>query len=111
MPVITPPKPTPAAEVAELRARLQEAEETLDAIRNGHVDALLVNGEDGDHVFTLQGAERPYRLLIEAMNEGALTVLPDGTILYCNRRFSEFIKYPIEKIIGGSLFQFVALDQ
>src|SRR5882724_3534917 len=87
------------SELAELRARLREAEETIEAIRTGEVDALLVASPQGDQVFTLQGAERPYRLLIEAMNEGALTVLPDGTIAYCNRRFAEMVKSPIEQAI------------
>jgi hypothetical protein len=40
-------------ELEELRQRLQEAEETLDAIRNGKVDALVVSGPSGEKVFTL----------------------------------------------------------
>jgi PAS domain S-box-containing protein len=103
--------PRASSQVAELRARLREAEETIEAIRTGEVDALLVSGSDGDQVFTLQGAERPYRLLIEAMNEGALTVLPDGTIAYCNRRFAELIAKPIEQVIGASLFQIIGPEQ
>jgi signal transduction histidine kinase len=94
-----------------LRDRLREAEETIAAIRSGEVDALLVASSEGDQVFTLQGAERPYRLLIEAINEGALTLLPDGTIAYCNRRFAELIAKPIEQVIGASLFQIVGPNQ
>src|SRR4051794_31503621 len=100
-----------ASELTELRARLAEAEETLAAIRSGDVDALLLSPLEGDQVFTLQSADRPYRLLIEAMNEGALTVLADTTVLYCNRRFSEFVKTPIEQIIGGSLCRFIPEKQ
>jgi hypothetical protein len=55
-------------ELEELRQRLQEAEETLDAIRNGEVDALVVSGPSGEKVFTLEGAEHPYRVLVESMN-------------------------------------------
>lgn len=40
-------------ELEELRQRLQEAEETLDAIRSGEVDALVVSGPSGEKVFTL----------------------------------------------------------
>src|ERR1700761_1238659 len=72
----------------ELRARLQEAEDTLDAIRNGDVDAVVVGGSAGQQVYTLQNADRPYRVLIEQMQEGALTLSDDGTILYCNERFA-----------------------
>jgi PAS domain S-box-containing protein len=89
-------------EIDALQARLAEAEETLRAIYQGEVDALLVATPEGDQVFTLQGAERPYRLLIEAMNEGALTLTPDGTILYCNSRFAEMARQPMEQLIGST---------
>jgi PAS domain S-box-containing protein len=93
---------TPNQEIEALKARLTEAEETLRAIHQGEVDALLVATPDGDRVFTLQGAERPYRLLIEAMNEGALTVTPDGTVLYCNSRLAEMAGRPMEQLIGSA---------
>src|SRR5437588_7770713 len=106
-----PSRTSRASEVAELRARLAEAEETLAAIRNGEVDAVVVSGAKGEQVFTLQSAEKPYRLLMEAMNEGALTVQPDGTILYCNARFGEMVKTPVEQVIGASLFLFIEVEQ
>ena len=62
-----------------LRARIAELEETLRAIRSGEVDALLVSGVQGEQVFTLQGAEHPYRLLVEKIDEGAATLSDDGT--------------------------------
>src|SRR5438067_5399572 len=105
-----PSRTSHASEVAELRARLAEAEETLAAIRNGEVDAVVVSGGKGEQVFTLQSAEKPYRLLMEAMNEGALTVQPDGAILYCNARFAEMVKTPVERVIGASLFRFVEVE-
>ena len=37
-------------------------------------------------------AEFPYRMMVESMNEGAVTLIPDGTIFYCNRRFGEMIQ-------------------
>src|SRR6476620_5921740 len=86
---------------AELRARLAEAEETLRAIYQGEVDALMVAGPEGDQVFTMKGAETAYRLLVEAMNEGALTLMLDGTVLYCNRRFAQLAKRPMEQITGS----------
>ncbi|HEX8204148.1 MAG TPA: hypothetical protein VF590_26965, partial [Isosphaeraceae bacterium] len=74
------------AENADLRARLEEAEETLDALRLGEVDALLIGGPDGERVDTLEGADHAYRLLIERMSEGDVTPADDGTILYGNGR-------------------------
>ena len=85
----------------ELRARLAEAEDTLRAIRNGEIDALVVKGNEGDQVFTLEGADFLYRQLIEEMREGALIVNAEGIVLYANRRFAEFLKIPLEELIGS----------
>jgi PAS domain S-box-containing protein len=89
--------------VEDLAARLAEAEEALRAIRGGEVDALLVATAEGERVYTLAGSERPYRILIEAMGEGALTLSRDGTILYANRAFAGIVGMPLERIIGTSL--------
>src|SRR6201992_3602622 len=72
----------------ELVSRLREAEETLEAIRTGEVDAVVVAGPAGQQVYTLENADRPYRVLVEQMQEGAVTFSHDGTILYCNERFA-----------------------
>ena len=101
----------PAALVAEnerLRLRLQESEETLRAIGNGEVDAFVVSGPDGDHIFTLKGADEPYRMLVEAMSEGAADLASDGTILYCNTRLASMLQMPLERLIGAQLGSFVA---
>jgi PAS domain S-box-containing protein len=94
----------PRQELAELRARLEEAEETLRAIRSGEVDALVM----GEEVYTLKGAETPYRVLIEQMYEGAGTLLDDGTVLYANRRLAELLRIPLQELMGASLRRFVA---
>jgi len=93
----------PQREIDELRRRLGEAEETLSAIRSGMVDALVVTGLEGEKVFILKGADHPYRVMIEEMNEGAVTLASDGTILYCNRRFAALLKTPLEWVIGSSI--------
>jgi len=95
------------AENAELRARLAEAEQTLEAIRGGHVDALVIDTPEGERIFSLAGAERPYRALIEQMQEGAVTLSNDGSIQYCNRAFADLLKRPLETIAGGRMEQYV----
>jgi len=95
-------------EVTDLRTRLSEANDTLHAIRNGEVDAVLVQGPRGDQLFTLKGANEPYRVLIEEMNQGAVTLSAGGSILYCNRRFGELLKRPLEEIVGLAFDAFVA---
>jgi PAS domain S-box-containing protein len=92
--------------VAELEARLREAEETLHAIRNGEVDAVVVGGPEGQQVYTLENADRPYRVLIEQMQEGAVTLSADGTVLYCNQRFAAIVNTPREAIIGRGVARF-----
>jgi PAS domain S-box-containing protein len=83
-------------------------DETLRAIRMGEVDAVLVSGSNGEQVFTLQGAEHPYRVLVEKIDEGAATISADGTILYSNRSFARIFGVRLEKCIGGQLLSFVA---
>src|SRR6185503_12164503 len=96
-----------SAAVKELRRRLQEAEDTINAIRDGHVEALVVHAPEGEQVFTLRSADQPYRLMVEQMREGALTLAADATILYCNQRFAELTARPPERIAGRSLAEFV----
>jgi PAS domain S-box-containing protein len=95
------------AENAELRARLADAEQTLEAIRGGHVDALVIDTPEGERIFSLAGAERPYRALIEQMQEGAVTLSNDGSIQYCNRAFADLLMRPLETIAGGRMEQYV----
>jgi two-component system NarL family sensor kinase len=96
-------------ELLRLRRRLAEANATLRAIRLGEVDAVVVTGKQGEQVFTLKGAEHAYRLLIESMNEGALTLSADKTILYANSCFARMIKCPLEQLAGSSFRRFLSL--
>ena len=89
-----------SATVESLKARVEELEETLRAIRMGEVDAVLVSSAGGDQVFTLQGAEHPYRLLVESIEEGAATLSNDGTVLYSNRSFAAFFEAPLAGLFG-----------
>ena len=88
------------AELAELRLRLEEAEETIRAIRTGTVDAFVVEVPHGARVYTLQSADRPYRLLVEEMQQGALTLGDAGAIAYCNRRFADLVGRPLDRLMG-----------
>ncbi len=95
-----------ARELAELQNRLVEAEDTLNAIRNGAVDALVVRTPRGEQLFTLKGADQTYRVLVEGMNEGALTIRK-GIISYCNNRFAEMSRTPMERLFGACVFDYV----
>ncbi len=91
----------------ELRARLDEAEQTLEAIRSGTVDALVVSGPEGERIFTLQGADHRYRRLVEGMTEGAAIVSPAGVVLYANLAFSRLVGAPLERVLGSPLRSYV----
>jgi diguanylate cyclase (GGDEF)-like protein len=93
----------------DIQRRLLEAEETLRAIRNGEVDALVVrDASPAAQVFTLSSADRPYRLFVENMRDGAATVSGAGTILYANRRLAEIVARPLKHIIGSPIASLVA---
>ncbi len=95
-------------ELQEITARMMEAEESLRAILSGEVDGLVVSTAEGDRVFTLSGADHPYRIMVETMNEGAVTLAADGTILFCNQRFAEIVRGSLEKVIGSSIYQYIS---
>lgn len=84
----------------ELRWKLEEANETIDAIRNGQVDALVVKTGDNHQLYTLKSADQTYRVFIEKMNEGVATVNKEGFILYGNTRLASMIDLPLDKVIG-----------
>ena len=97
--------------IRELEARVEESEETLDAIRRGDIDAVVVGSEaEQRRVYTLENADRPYRVLIEQIQEGAVTLGDDGTVLYCNRRLAEMLGTPPERIVGQPLRHCVLPD-
>jgi PAS domain S-box-containing protein len=95
-------------DVVELRQRLEEAEDTLRAIRNGEVDALVVDSPDGEVIYTLTTADYPYRLMIDEMNQGAVSVSPDSIILYSNRNFAGMLGLTGTTVSGTQFGDYVA---
>lgn len=95
-------------ELVELRLKLEEANETIEAIRTGQVDALIVQNEGGHQLYTLKSADQTYRVFIEKMNEGAVTLNREGVIVYSNSSFANALEVPLEKVIGMSFSDFVA---
>ncbi len=108
-PAEPPSDQLPATHVSDIQARLSEAEETLRAIRNGEVDALVArDASPADQVFTLSGADRPYRIFVENMRDGAATVSESGITLYSNRRLAELLACPLRHLIGSPITSFIA---
>jgi len=98
-------------ENAELSIRLEEANDTIEAIRTGQVDALVVNDAKAGHqLYTLKTADHSYRVFIEKMNEGAVTLNEDGIILYANSRFATMLGSTLSAIVGKDFESFVSDD-
>jgi PAS domain S-box-containing protein len=93
----------PSADVLDLQRRLEEAEQTLEAIRSGNVDALVIASPDGTRVFTLEGEDYRYRRLVETMNEGAAILAADESIEYANERLAGMLGVGLARLIGASL--------
>ena len=93
--------------IHDLRLRLEEAEEILSALRRGEVDALVVKPGQTPQIWSLNGVEEIYRVLFETLNEGALTVSADGTILYSNHRFADLAGEELKHVLGAPFNRFV----
>jgi PAS domain S-box-containing protein len=94
--------------ILELQSRLDEAEQTLTAIQNGDIDAIVApNGSDGSKVYTLESADSLYRNLVQEMNEGVATLTYDGIILYSNTKLASMLQIDMNEIIGLSINDFI----
>ena len=97
-------------EVEDLKQQLEEAKELIHAIRTGEVDALAVQGEDGPQIYTLKSADHTYRILVEEMNEGAITLNKEGIIIYSNIRFANLLNLSLSNVIGIPFLNFISND-
>ena len=79
----------------------------MTAIKTGKIDALVIAREKALKVYTEKTADKPYRILIEKMHEGAVTLDEDGTILYCNSYFANMVNLPLQKVIGTIFENFI----
>src|SRR6478752_1418642 len=98
----------PRRPLPTLQARLDEAEATLEAIRTGAVDALVVSGPGGDRTLAIEGAGHPYHTLLDAMTDGAALIAEDGTILFGNRRLAELVQGLLPLVGSGQLIDLLA---
>ena len=76
------------------------ADTPMRVIPHADVDALVVADATGRRLITLNGADRAYRLLVEDMANGALTLTTDGVVAWCNRSFAALMGRPLNRLIG-----------
>lgn len=102
-------KPTPRLSLKRRPlGQVRESEQIVLAIRHGKIDALVMTGSDGEQVVTLQGSDQPYRVVLEAINDGAATLDQSGTVLYANSRFAEILRVPEGSLIGTTLQNYLS---
>jgi two-component system CheB/CheR fusion protein len=88
-------------QIKELQQQLEDANDTIEAIRTGQIDALVVKDHNGHQLYTLKTADQTYRVFIEKMREGAVTLNQKGIILYSNSRLASMLNLPLSRIIGS----------
>src|SRR3989339_1316417 len=89
------------SELDRLKHRLSESEDTLEAIRTGAVDALVVSDKQGEKIFTLQSVDTGYRVMVESMNEGAAILDNNGIIVFANNAFSVLAGREMAALVGA----------
>ncbi len=90
-----------------LRDLLAEAEDTLRALRAGEVDAVLV-ARDREQVFTLDPADKPYRLMVDQTPQAAATFTTDGVIVHGNLHFERLLGRSLDELVGKPIYDFLA---
>jgi len=94
-------------ELEEVRIQLNEANETIEAIRSGQIDALIVQGREGNQIYTLKSADQTYRVFIEKMTEGAVTLDRKGVVQFCNSQFAQMVDHSLSQVIGMPFEKFI----
>ena len=95
------------ARIEELEQLLAESQQALNAIRTGQVESLVVEGPDGPRIYSLEWSTYSFRVLVESISEGAITMGDDGVVLYCNTRFAKMLLAPLERVMGSPLGKWV----
>jgi PAS domain S-box-containing protein len=90
-----------------LQQKLTEVTKSIDAIKSGNIDALVISDEKTPKIYTENTSDKAYRKLIEEMHEGAVTLFEDGSIFYCNSCFAGMVNMPLQKVIGATFMNFV----
>ena len=97
--------------LADLVQQIAYLQEALTAISSGGVDAVVLGSPENEQVYTITNADRPYRVIVERMGEGAATVSERGVILFANPRLAEFLGIERDTMIGRDITEYVNEDQ
>lgn len=96
--------------IADLRHRLTEAEETVRAIRDNEVDALVMRGHLDDEIFIIGGDHNSYRTFMEVMEPGAAALDDRGRVLYANSTLTRLLGMSLAQLQGQLLVEVLPPD-
>jgi PAS domain S-box-containing protein len=99
------------SQLEELRRQIAYLEEALGAISSGGVDAVVVGKDEQEQIYTLTSADRPYRVIVESMGEGAATVSERGIILFANSQLARFLGVEADTMVGRDLADYAGTGQ
>lgn len=95
------------AQNAELRARLEEMEETLHSIRTGAVDALVVETATGPSIFLLQGLEAESNRfrgeILAQVSDAVISIDDDQRVTYLNAAAERQYGVAASEVLGCHL--------
>ena len=105
-------------EKEDLQVRLDEAEDTLRAIRNGEVDALIISGVDGEQIFALKQAEEKLaaseaelHTLFAAMTDVVVVYDSDGRYLQIAPTNPINLYRPQQDLLGKTVHEILPKEQ
>jgi PAS domain S-box-containing protein len=107
MPLNSKPSSSLRTEIATLRAQLTEAQEMLQAIRRGEVDALVVEGVTGPQVYTLQGLDaetnRFRGQILAQISDAVIARDTDERVIYLNAAAEQLYGVTPSRVLGEGL--------
>ena len=95
--------PEEQLEIQRLRHQVDDLNAALNAIRKGDVDALIQVDSGELQLYSRTSADRPYRVIVEEMGEGAATFSPAGRILFANQRLAELLQCEHRSLLDTAL--------
>jgi PAS domain S-box-containing protein len=96
------------AALRDIRSKLTEPEEIIRAIRQGEIDALVVEEKGQERIYSLQAFDSVYRSMVEeCFPYGVWLAEPDGELLYVSPSFLELLNTDLQEMREKGQFHFL----
>jgi PAS domain S-box-containing protein len=96
----------------EVRSRPAEPEDVIRAIRQGEIDALVVQEQGREEIYSLQRFDSAYRVVVEeCFPYGVWLADPAGRLLYVTPSFLELLQTGLGEMQGKGQFHFLRPDR